>query len=109
MEGAGVTERLRKALDAGGVVNLFPLLADWSNADLRALINDCEGHYTEAVAAIDAAKYKAIFTPEIFFSNRAADVVNKAAKDAVMEVLAVTSEICSVAYYYLEPSREDQG
>jgi hypothetical protein len=104
-----MTERLKTALAAGGVVELFSLLHDWSVEDLNALVKDCGAYYEEACAAIEEARRKAIFTPQVFFSNRAEDAVNRAADDGQLKALAVTSEICSVAFYYLEEAGQPSG
>jgi hypothetical protein len=101
-----MTERLQNAVEAGGVLGLFRLLADWPDDELRALVTDCEAYYVEACESIDGKFKAAMFTPKVFFSNRNAKAVTKARDDANMQALAVTSEICSVAFYYLGEEAE---
>ena len=100
------TERLQKCLDAGGVFALFALLQDWPQHELRALVADVESYAETADRGIDD-KWKAeAFRLENFVNRKWAQALDQARDDAHMQVLAVASEIISVAMYYLDDNRE---
>lgn len=96
-----MTERLQKCIDAGGIVELFPLLSDWTKDELRALCADIDALYAEQEAAIDKAYTEQVFKIENFFNAQRAETVHQAADDARMNNLAMCSEIYSVALLLL--------
>ncbi len=98
---AFLTERVGKCLAAGSVDNLFPLLKDWTQAELRALVEELDASYEASCAGIDEAYGVAAKTPmgRTAAGKLGLDAVrNKYKKD----VMIVFSEISSVAQFYLE-------
>jgi hypothetical protein len=96
-----MTERLRKCIDAGDVLALFPLLKDWPDDELVALVADVEAIGQEAESVIDANYRTEAMRVENFFSRERSAAVDQAHRDARMQVFAMASEIISVALYYL--------
>jgi hypothetical protein len=93
------SDRLQKALEVGSVTALFPLLVDWPTDELQALLRDCDEYSAACCDSIDRAWESFIFQPANFFGDsRGLDKVRDQKK---MQVLAVLSEICSVAFFYL--------
>ena len=97
-----MTERLRKCIDAGGVVELFPLLKDWPKDELKALVNDCGKLHEEFMAEVGVKYKEAVFKPENFFSQTRAKALDDAKKEAFFTSLGICSEISSVALFYLD-------
>jgi len=97
-----VTDRLKQCLAAGDVLALFPLLKYWPKAELVALLADTDAFYDESQAVIDKAYQELAFRPENFLSGVRSGAIDKAVEDKRMEVLAMCSEIASVAFHYLE-------
>ena len=97
-----MTERLRKCIDAGGVVELFPLLKDWSEDELKALVEDCNKLHEEFMAEMGLKYKEAVFKPENFFSQTRAKALDDAKKEAFFTSLGICSEVSSVAQFYLE-------
>jgi hypothetical protein len=96
------SERIKTVLALGGVEALFPVLKDWPTEELRALIDDAGSFYEASIAAIDTAWQKTAFEPGNFFNRENAQFLDRLAHEKQIEALAVTSEICSVAIFYLE-------
>ena len=101
-----MTERLQKCLDAGSVVGLFPLLHDWSRAELEALMADVELFHQELEAKVDCAFRELAFQPQTFFSNQQSQALAQATSEARMHAMIICSEICSVALFYLESPKD---
>lgn len=95
------TERLQKCFDAGSVVDLFPLLKDWPRSELSALLEDIDRYADSANDAIDSAHKEQAFRPEMFFSRKRSEELDKAVHSVAMDIFAMCSEISSVALYYL--------
>lgn len=101
-----ITPRLQKCLDAGDVLALFPLLKDWPDSELRALLDDIEAYHRawsellESTQRIDAMKM------ENFLSAERSAQLDRLYDAARSGLLALTSEIASVAYYYLGDAEE---
>jgi hypothetical protein len=102
-----VTPRLRTCFDAGGVVALFPVLKDWSRAELRALLADVKAYSTAVQPIIAQAHADLALKTENFFSRERSASIDKAKQQIELDLLGVCSEICSVAYFYL--GDEDHG
>ena len=97
-----MTERLQKCIDAGGVVELFPLLKDWSEDELKALVEDCNKLHEENVDGIERAYKEQVFKPEMFLNRANSKALDEAKKKAYCDSLGICSEISSVAQFYLE-------
>jgi hypothetical protein len=65
-----VTERLQKCIDAGEVVELFPLLKEWPEDELKALVNYCGKLHEEFMAEVGVKYKEAVFKPENFLIKR---------------------------------------
>ena len=96
-----VTPRLRACFDAGGTVALFPLLKDWSKAELRALLADAKAYNTAVQPIIDQAHGDLALKAENFLSATRSASVDAARRQVEIDLLAMCSEIVSVCYFYL--------
>jgi hypothetical protein len=96
------SERLQKVLSAGDVLALFPLLKDWPTDELQALLKDIEEYTAANYDTIDREWEKFIFQPAAFFDQAVSRKLGRVRDEKKMEVMAVMSEICSVAILYLE-------
>ncbi len=96
-----MTDRLKKCVETGDVLALFPLLKDWSQDELRALLADIEAQCAEAIEKNDAKHRELAFEPTNFFSRARSKAVDDAAKQAHIQIVGMLSEIASVALYYL--------
>src|SRR5271170_1618878 len=63
------SDRLRKAIGAGDVLALFPLLKDWSTEELAALIEDVDEFALASNEAIDKAWKTVVFQSPAFFDK----------------------------------------
>jgi hypothetical protein len=97
-----VTERLQKCIDAGEVVELFPLLKEWPEDELKALVNYCGKLHEEFMAEVGVKYKEAVFKPENFFNQTRAKALDEAKKEAFFTSLAICSEVSYVAQFYLE-------
>ena len=102
-----MTERLKKCIEAGGVVNLFPLLKDWTKEELAALCADIDDYHGEQAKAIDEKWKLDAFKTNNFFSKRNSTALDFARDNALIDLVALCSEIYSVALYYLGDVDED--
>lgn len=100
-----MTDRLKRCIEAGSVVALFPLLRDWPEAELRALIRDARHHYDRGSAEILKAWNRAVFLPEVFFSQSKSKALDEIRREMDSDCFIVCTEICSVATYYLRGIR----
>lgn len=96
-----VTPRLQACFEAGSTVALFPILKDWSAAELRALLEDVEAYNTAVLPIIQQAFGDLAIKPENFFSKDRSASIDEAKHQIELDLLAVCSEICSVALLYL--------
>jgi len=96
------SERLQRAFDAGSVMDLFPILKDWSTDELQALVKDAEKFTSHADKKIDAAWEATIFKSEVFFNSAASKEADALREMGKLEIMMIMSEICSVAFFYLE-------
>lgn len=96
-----MTDRLQKCIDAGSVEALFPLLKDWPEEELRALLDDIDAHYEQYNQKIDEAYQEHVFKPENFFNKTRSKTLDKVRDEYKMTILIMCSEISSVALYYL--------
>lgn len=85
-----MTERLKKCFDANSISVLFPMLKDWSQEELSALIVDIDDFYEDSVNKIKS-------------SNIPAPI----AEGAHVELIRICAEMSSVAQYYTNPPPPD--
>lgn len=100
------TERLRKVIEVGDTLKLFPLLQDWSTPELKALLHDVDVYNRVVNKQIDAGWAEGALLPEFFFDRGASKQLDAARDDAKMHVMQICSEICSVAIFYLQERGE---
>ncbi len=93
--------RLQKVLEVGDTLALFPVLKDWTTEELLALLKDVEWLAEVSLAAIDQAWKKTALEPNLFFNAANSKALDEARREAELDVVAMTSEIASVAIYYL--------
>ena len=91
-----------KAAECGSVAGLFPLLVDWQPKELLQLIRECGAVYEQAVDALREKYRESAFTPEVFFSAQLSKKIDQQLSQQEIAVLAMTSEITSVAMHYME-------
>jgi hypothetical protein len=97
------SERLKQVLAIGDTLALFPVLKDWPTEELQALLTDV-GEYAEASStAIDNAWKKTATKHGLFNADNARHLkfLDGMRDEKKMELMMVTSEICSVAIHYL--------
>jgi hypothetical protein len=99
-----MTKRLQKCLEAGSIQALFPLLSDWPQDELRALLDDIEECYKAERLRTKALTQKYLFMPENFLNDSNAKAILEAEKAANINALAIFSEIRSVVMHYLPES-----
>jgi len=104
-----VTDRLKACFDAGDVLALFPLLKDWNTAELRALVKDVEKFHTENADALEGGYKELVFRPENFLSRSRSKALDHAATRSGMDLMAMCSEILSVAEFYLGQAKTSGG
>jgi hypothetical protein len=95
------SDRLRRVLEIGDVVGLFPMLKDWPTEELQALLKDVEDYALFADAAIDRAWASTAFRSDVFLNPDASKMLDHIRDEARVELIAATSEISSVAIFYL--------
>lgn len=95
------SDRLKKVLEIGDTLALFPVLKDWPTAELQALLEDVEWYTDVSYAAIQKAWEKTAMEPSLFFNAENAKLLDRARDEKRMEVVMIASEICSVAIFYL--------
>ena len=98
-----ISSRLQQCIETGSVVALFPLLKDWPQSELEALIADIESYYQEATQDIENLYQNKVFLPENFLSRHRSMALDQALDKAQINTIAFCSEIASVALHYLEP------
>ena len=96
-----ISDRLQKALDAGDVLALFPLLKDWPADELNALMEDARAYQAASSAAIDEGWEKLAVQPSIFFDKTISEELDRVRDEKKMEIMFTAAEICSVALFYL--------
>lgn len=92
-----MTDRLKKAIEAGSMVALLRELRGWDTSEVEALIDDAGAFYAEEIDRIQKLTNEAISHPEIFFSDSATAKVTTADRDARINALAITSEVTLAA------------
>lgn len=97
-----LTERLKQCLEAGDVLSLFPLLATWTDEELRALVKDVEQLYQDSQSKLEEVHKRESFKLENFFNRERSKAVDQVFGEADLQVFAICAEISSVAQYYLE-------
>jgi len=97
----GMTPRLKICVEAGDVLRLFPLLKDWTEDELRALLKDIEAFHDEGTKQIEKAHETEIFKAENFLSKARSRVLDRSVDQAHLDLLAICAEIASVAMFYL--------
>ena len=105
-----VPERLKTCLEAGSVEALFPVLKDWPQGELRALLEDINAHWKVADAQIDDTWQKFAFRPEVFLSPQTSQQCDRVVKAIRNELFGVLSEVSSVALFYLraQPAPQEE-
>ena len=97
------SERLKKCFRAGGVVGLFPVLSQWSQEEIKALLKDVELFHRTSLEKLDRKVQKWI---KDLGNSRADNSVRAAIKHAhdtlAFRLMVVCSEIDSVAMYYVK-------
>jgi uncharacterized protein YktA (UPF0223 family) len=93
---------LQSVLEVGDTLALFPVLKDWSTEELQALLADIDAFSAATNKAIDKTWAQIAVKPDIFFSKRGSQQIDKLRDNKKMNVLMVLSEICSVAIFYLD-------
>ena len=102
------SERLRKCFDAGSVAALFPLLKGWTGEELTALLGDVDTFYGVSLEKIGArAREMRKGTKRGKAGTAVRAVLARAQGKVEMHLVAICSEISSVAQYYLHG--EDGG
>jgi hypothetical protein len=98
------TERMQKVLDVingGNTMDLFPVLKEWSTEELLALLTDVEAYHESGQVEIQKGWEESAFTLQNFFDPNAAKELDNARNHLRMLLMGMCSEICSVAFYYL--------
>lgn len=103
MKPSAITPRMQTCLDAGSSAALFPILKDWDEAELRALVLDVSTYYERECERIDEVWGKAAVEPSAFFSKGISEALDGHRDAAKLSVRGICSEIAAVALYYLEP------
>jgi hypothetical protein len=104
------SERLKKCISTGSVEALFPLLRDWPKKELKALLKDVETFYDGYMKVVDGrlkkivTRLKGISEPQLRLLPPATKAFRR---DVAFRLLALCSEISSVALYYL--AKKGQG
>ena len=96
-----MSERLQKCFEAGDVTALFPLMREWPESELRALMLDIEDYCKSFDGKMDLAYKELAFKPENFVSTIRSLAVDEAVRDVRMDNEIMCSEIASVALFYL--------
>ncbi len=97
------SERLRQCFRSGGVVGLFPVLGKWSQEELKALLKDVELFHQVSLEKLDRkvkAWTKGLGHGQADNNLRAA--VKHAHDTVAFRLMAVCSEVNSVAMYYIK-------
>ena len=94
--------RLKRAIEAGGMLALFALFEEWSTRDLQALLKEADAFASGSGKEIDELWKTFILKPEVFFSKVLSEKSDRARYSAHFEITTSLAEICSVAIYYLE-------
>lgn len=95
--------RLKECFQSGGVVELFPVLSEWSKTELRALLKDVEVFHQVSLEKLErkskemTAKLKPLKEDKLV-----RQAVKYAYEKLAFRLLVVCSEINSVAMYYLK-------
>lgn len=108
MGDATMTDRLKRCLDAGSLMDLFPLLSDWPLDELKELIKDVEKFHEETIRNLESGYKKESLLPQNFFSQERPRALDGFFKPASEHVEIVCSEIISVALFYKELRERDQ-
>jgi len=120
MAGKAKSARLRKCLAAGDVLALFPLMRDWSEKELRALLRDVGGFYESSAARIAGRKRRlskelaalrsempaaagalASLDPGSFSPEGIQRALDRGEGEVLARLMAICSGISSVAVYYI--------
>lgn len=88
--------RLKKCLELGSVNALFPVLQDWSKAELKALVQDVDLLFDTRLEKINE-KVEEISKLE----GCSPEALERAKQGVTISLLGVCAEISSVALYYL--------
>jgi hypothetical protein len=96
-----MTARLQKCLAAGEVLALFPLLRDWPESELRALLDDVAAFHRQSLTALDSGYGGEALKAENFLSPVRSKALDDARDEVAMRLMITCSEIASVAMYYL--------
>ena len=100
------SDRLQECIGAGSVTALFALLQDWPAQKLTCLLSDIEIFSVAENSEIEKAWEGDAFQPDVFFDASKSALIDEARDKAKINVLAVCSEIASVAMYYLRAKGE---
>lgn len=95
-----MTDRLKRCLDAGSLMDLFPLLSDWPLDELKELVKDVEKFHEETIGNLETGHKTESLLPQNFFSKESSDALDGFFESVSEHVEIVCSEILSVALYY---------
>src|SRR5262249_50124193 len=101
VERGNVSPRLAKALAAGSVVALFPLLNSWPRAELLGLQRELRIFHRDALIAMDAEYRAKVFRPEVFFNPAAGRALDEQYQRLKMRVVIMCTEMESVIIHLL--------
>lgn len=93
---------LEKAVAAGSIDALFPMLADWSDDDLNRLVYEADVFCEKSQELIEWAWKDLAILPQNFMNKKAAKALDDERKRAEMDVVAMCAEVSSVALYFLK-------
>lgn len=97
--------RLKRCLEAGGAVGLFPVLKDWTQDELLELEGEIATWLESADATLDSIFTRHAFTIETFLSPAAPKDLDHSIQRKRVEITNTAAEIFSVLYCYLECPR----
>lgn len=96
------------AVHAGGLPALFCELRTWDHGKLRLLLGEIDSFYTFCSSGVEKIWKTEAVKLENFVSKERSKQIDEIRDHAQLELLAVCSEIASVALYYL-PDPEIPG
>jgi len=93
---------LKRAIDAGVNGATLGPLRNWSQEDLKRLIEQCDGFYQEFHPRLIEAYGELALLPQNFLNHKRSMELDESLDRVDFEVLAMCSEICAAAMVFLE-------